>query len=64
MVNWNANGLRQKELELLEFVREHQADVVLISETHLKPPIVTRVSGYTIYRSDRKSALEETPLCL
>lgn len=53
VLNWNADGLAQKELEFKEFIREHQVDVALVTETHLKPAIAIRVPGYAIYRSDR-----------
>lgn len=53
MAFWNANGLKNKKLELLEFARHHDLDVILVNETHLRAADTCRLPNYTLYRTDR-----------
>lgn len=55
VVQWNADGITNKKIELEEKLRIWQADIVIIQETKLrqsqKTPLFT---GYTTVRKDRK----------
>lgn len=52
-VFWNANGLKQKRFELLDFAQHHDLDVLLINETHLRAGDEPRLPNYRLYRNDR-----------
>ena len=51
--NWNACGVKSKLPELAHFISEHDLDIILISETHLKPNINFSVPNYNTFRTDR-----------
>lgn len=53
IVAWNANGVSPRRSELKTFVAEYDADVVLLSETHLAPYSRFSLPAYTCYRQDR-----------
>lgn len=55
LLNWNANGIKSKKSTLLEFLSQHQIDIVCITETHLKATEKFKLNGYLIYRTDRNS---------
>ena len=55
IVHWNANGLIHKKLELEDFIKEHQVDILLITETHLKKYHNIYIPNYTTIRNDRTS---------
>ena len=50
---WNAEGISGRENELHHFAREHALDLILVSETHLKPDHRSRLQGYHCLRTDR-----------
>ncbi|XP_035231623.1 uncharacterized protein LOC118203460 [Stegodyphus dumicola] len=50
---FNANGVYYKKLELMDFLSAHDIDIMLISETHLKPCDKFKIPGYSVIRSDR-----------
>lgn len=50
---WNARSIRYKTDELLALANNTNIDIILISETHLKPSIPLRVPGFEIHRDDR-----------
>lgn len=53
MVSWNANGIFRKTAELGDFLNEHDVDILLIQETHLRPCNCLKLPNYTVYRQDR-----------
>lgn len=53
IMHWNANSIQNKTEELVHFLQEHDIDVALISETHLKPCNKFKVQNYSVYRTDR-----------
>uniref|UniRef100_A0A1Y1NA23 Reverse transcriptase domain-containing protein n=1 Tax=Photinus pyralis TaxID=7054 RepID=A0A1Y1NA23_PHOPY len=53
VIMWNANGLPHKNNELQEFVFRQNADVVLLSETHLVAGDTPKLPSYSLYRTDR-----------
>lgn len=53
IVSWNANGIRKKKPETTHFLADHQPDVLLIQETHLKPSDRFTLPNYQIIRQDR-----------
>jgi exonuclease III len=46
LAHWNADGVRDREPELENFVSEHDIDICLLSETHLVPG---RALSFSIY---------------
>lgn len=50
---WNANGVRNKTQELLQFLQDYNIDVALINETHTKPSHDLQIQNYRTYRTDR-----------
>ena len=46
---WNANGIRQHKNEIEYFVKSHDVDVMLISETHLTSRSAFKINGYAFY---------------
>lgn len=50
---WNANGLKSKLHELKHFVNDHNIDIMLINETHLKSSDSPNISQYILYNNNR-----------
>lgn len=50
---WNATGVNHKKRELELFIQQHSIDVVLLTETHLKPYMPFKLRNMFIYRTDR-----------
>lgn len=55
VVVWNANGLRHKRNDLERFATDVQADILLISETHLRPADNPKLRNFVLYRNDRQN---------
>jgi hypothetical protein len=55
LLNWNADGLRNKTDELNKMLREHDVDVASITETHLKNTLNIDIPDYKIYRVNRET---------
>ena len=53
IVHWNAEGVRQKKLELQQFLKAQKIDVCCIQETHLNNTHRFSIRGYEIHRADR-----------
>ena len=53
IVHWNAEGVRQKKLELQQFLKVQKIDVCCIQETHLNNTHRFSIRGYEIHRADR-----------
>ena len=53
LVQWNAEGIRQKKPELQAFLRDNRIDVICVQETHLTEAHRFFVRGYDIFRRDR-----------
>ena len=53
VIVWNANGLQHKVLELCDFIRTENIDILNINETKLKPEIKIKIPNFFVYRSDR-----------
>lgn len=50
---WNAANLANKKHELIDFLEEHELDMILIGETWLRPGNSVKIPSYTCYRNDR-----------
>ncbi|XP_053673790.1 uncharacterized protein LOC128724050 [Anopheles nili] len=55
---WNACSLRAKQLPLAEFLRVNNIDVVMISETNLKPEVSFSLPNHNIIRLDRTGTVK------
>lgn len=51
--SWNANGLRSKRLEVIDFLAMHKVNILLVQETHLQPHHKMKLPGMRCFRSDR-----------
>lgn len=53
----NVNSIRSRSRCILlnNFIIEHNPDILLLSETHLKPTMRTSFKGYTMLKGDRLS---------
>lgn len=49
ILQWNANGIICRKIELLNFLDLENADIALIAETHLTPLNQIKFCGYDIY---------------
>ena len=54
MLHWNAEGVRNKNLELQVCLKERNIDVCCIQETHLDSSHRFSIRGYETFRRDRK----------
>lgn len=51
---WNADGILRQKIEIQEFTKRHNLDLLLVNETFLKPcHRDPKIANYTLYRSDR-----------
>ncbi|XP_070064793.1 RNA-directed DNA polymerase from mobile element jockey [Drosophila virilis] len=50
--SWNARGILQNANELKLFLKKHDVDIMLISETHLHTNLYLTMEGYVCYRAD------------
>ena len=55
MLHWNAEGVRNKKLELQVLMKERNIDVCYIQETHLNSSHRFSIRGYDTFRRDRKN---------
>jgi hypothetical protein len=53
VASWNANGLRNKTIELQHYLKTHKIKIVLIQETHLKPSVNLFIPNFQVHRTDR-----------
>ena len=53
IVHWNAEGVRQKKLELQQFLKEQEIDVCCIQGTRLNSTHRFSLRGYVLHRVDR-----------
>jgi len=50
VAEWNANGLPNHKLELMQFLQDNNTiDVLLVSETHFTDQTVLKIPNYSIY---------------
>ncbi|KAL4143760.1 hypothetical protein QTP88_006047 [Uroleucon formosanum] len=52
LLNWNANGLKNKRNTLLAFLTHHNIDNACITETHLSSLDKIKFPGYILHRTD------------
>lgn len=53
LLYWNANGLYIQHLTFKQFLHDHQIDIGLLNETHLKQYHKLKIRNYDIFRIDR-----------
>ena len=51
-MHWNAEGVRNKKLDLQQFLKTHSIDICCIQETHLKEGDIFTIRGYEPFRAD------------
>lgn len=54
IMQWNAEGVRNKKLALTKFLKDEDIDVACIQETHLNPEHAFRIRGYETLKLDRE----------
>lgn len=54
--SWNANGIRHKTCELIEFLNRFKIDIMLINETKLSAKDNFKIRNYTCERYNRDNA--------
>lgn len=54
LMQWNIHSFNSNKVNLLLFMKEHQPDLVFMSETWMSPRHTMNISGYFNVRSDRK----------
>lgn len=54
ILTWNANSLRKRKDELVQFLHDNNVGVVLVQETLLKPGMSFQIPNYSLYRNDRE----------
>lgn len=57
ILNWNANGLKQKRSTFVSFLARHNIDIACVTETHLVRTEQFKVNGYHVYREDRQAPI-------
>jgi len=50
--SWNANGVCQHKLEVINFLKQNNVDVMLLSETHLTNKHFFMIPDYTFYKTN------------
>lgn len=55
IITWNARGIKNKSLELFDFLLSNEIRICLLSETWLKPANNLNHPQFKIYRNDRIS---------
>lgn len=53
IVNWNARGIRTKQIEFVNFLNSNNIDIAIVTETWLDSNINLSTSGFKCYRVDR-----------
>jgi exonuclease III len=52
IAEWNANGLANHKLELIQFLHDNNIDILLASETHFTDRTVLKIPQYSLYHSN------------
>lgn len=55
LIIWNANGIRNKLHEFIEFIKARNAHIIMLTETRLKQHNRFYLPGYTVFREDEIS---------
>ena len=59
---WNADGVRDRKLELEHSLSQHGVDICLLIETLLNPGQAFRLANYVCHRTDRPTMGEHSHL--
>ena len=52
---WNAKGLTRRVLELKQFIKIHNIDIILISETHFTSNSFIEIPNYDVFTTNHPS---------
>lgn len=58
---WNTQGVTRKRLDLLQFVQEHNIDVLLLNETHLSNTHQFKLPNYFSYYTNKPQVRNKPP---
>jgi hypothetical protein len=61
IMSWNCNGISNKIQELKTFIKLHNINIILLSETRLNPKTSFKIPNFHIYRYDRQPLPRQTP---
>ena len=53
ILQWNANGIRPRRTELIQFLSHNQYDLIFIQESHLSSDFTFRIPGYKTLQKNR-----------
>lgn len=53
-LQWNCRSISPKKADLINFLKNKKIDVIILSETWLKPEQYFKFSGYNVIRKDRR----------
>ena len=53
ILQWNANGIRPRRTELIQFLSHNQYDLIFIQESHLSSDSTFRIPGYKTLQKNR-----------
>lgn len=59
IILWNANGLNQKESELLNFILENKINLALITENHYSHNSKHFFPSYNIYKTNHSNGTSQ-----
>lgn len=54
IIIWNARGIKNKSIELFQFLIARKIHICLVSETWLKPHLSLNHQDFFVYRNDRE----------
>lgn len=53
ILHWNISGFYNNNIDIIPLIRDHNVNVILLNETHLKTHQRPRITGFYNYRQDR-----------
>ena len=60
ILKWNANGIRPRRTELIQFLSHNEYDLIFIRESHLSFDSTFRIPGYKTLQKNRSMTRRET----
>ena len=60
IIQWNANGIRPRRTEFIQFLSQNQYDLIFIQESHLSSDSTFRIPGYKTLQKNRSMTRRAT----